>query len=117
MAEQPSPQHYRDTLVRWGAAFGDEDIRRANELFTENHRCFKELRQSAAGRDAILGLVEDENPYVRVVAATHTLLWDPAIAERVLEAIEKDLSNPPSVRVDAKYTLREWRSGSLSLDW
>ena len=108
---------YRETLVRWGAALKALEIPRANALFDESHTLFKRLRNDPDGRSGISALRTDPNPHVRGSAAAHSLLWDPDTALEVLDALEKDDSAPPDVRVSAHYTAEEWRAGRLNLDW
>lgn len=63
---------------------------------------------------AIASLLEDPITAVRLAAATHSLGWQPARAEQVLEEIEQEGS---LLAVMAKWTLRSYRSGKLNLDW
>jgi hypothetical protein len=55
-----------------------------------------------------------ESEWVRLVAATHSLAWAPETATATLEAIER---SDGLIAVDAKWTLRSYRSGQLNLDW
>jgi hypothetical protein len=50
--------------------------------------------------------------HVRSWAATHTLAFAPEKAEPVLQALTKESG---VVGLDAKFTLQEWRKGTLSL--
>jgi hypothetical protein len=49
-----------------------------------------------------------------LLAAAHTLGWEPADACAVLEAIQE---GPGLHAVTAKYTLRSYRAGTLNQDW
>jgi hypothetical protein len=71
------------------------------------------MRETAIGRAAISDPLEDLLPAVRLLAATHSLAWDKVKAERVLEEL-KNGSGP--FAVDAKWTLRSFRSCKLNLD-
>jgi hypothetical protein len=51
---------------------------------------------------------------VRLLAATHSLRLEPERAQLALEEIEQEGS---LYAVDAKWTLRSYRSGKLNLDW
>jgi hypothetical protein len=104
---------YRSTLLQWGEALEAGKVARANRLFDRNHRQFKRLREAPEGREGIAALMEDEHPRVRLVAATHSLLWVPDRALEVLEQLKTDRK----IGVDAEYTIKEWQAGSLSLDW
>jgi len=116
VADTPEAQAYRETLIEWGEASEAGEIQAANRLFTLNHSQFKILRKTHEGQTEITALLADTNPYVRSVAATHSLLWSPDEAEIALE-LEDDEQAPPEVRISAHYTLREWRAGRLNLDW
>ncbi len=106
-------QSYKATAVAWDVMRGD--AKKANALFDQLHTIYKELRDSAAGRDGIAALMTDENIGVRISAASHSLAWEPEKATRVLEAIEKD--GPGLYRTSARYTLKSFREGKLNLDW
>jgi hypothetical protein len=49
-----------------------------------------------------------------VLAATHSLAWEPDRAAQALAEIEQE---PGLYAADAKWTLRSWRNGTLNLDW
>lgn len=67
------------------------------------------------GREAITGLLDDPVTAVRLAAAAHCLRWEPERAQLVLEEIEQ---RPTDLyAVDAKWTLRSYRAGTLNLDW
>jgi hypothetical protein len=105
-------EQYRAAVVAWDEA--QSEPRRANRLFDQLHLLSKEMRRSAAGRSAIEGLLEDHVVAVRLCAATDALMWSPALAEPVLEALEEE---PSLHAVSAKWTLRSYRAGTLDLDW
>jgi Domain of unknown function (DUF2019) len=103
---------YRTMAVDWDAA-GD-DATEANRLFKAHHALYKTIRGSPDGRQAISGLLDDPVTAVRLLAATHSLQWEPQRAQVVLEEIEHENN---LYAVDAKWTLRSYRSGKLNLDW
>ena len=103
---------YRALAVEWGEARDTPD--QANRIFKAHHAVYKRIRDSAAGREAIIELLDDPVTAVRVLAATHSLAWEPDRAARALREIEQE-SSPYSV--DAKWTLRSYRNGKLNLDW
>jgi Domain of unknown function (DUF2019) len=103
---------YRDLVLAWDQARNDPRI--ANRLFKKHHRLYKALRESSEGREAITGLLDDPSPPVRLMAATHSLAWAGDTAVHVLESLEHEMS---VYGMDAKYTLREFRKGTLNLDW
>jgi hypothetical protein len=103
---------YRQTALKWDEAQADH--RTANPLFKHLHAVYKQLRDEPDGRVGIRKLMADPSTGVRLMAATHSLAWFPAIAEQVLEAIQ---TGPGLYAVDAEYTLRAHRDGTLNLDW
>jgi hypothetical protein len=103
---------YRALAVKWGEARDSPD--QANRIFKAHHALYKRMRDSMAGREAITGLLDDPVTAVRVLAATHTLAWEPDRAAQALLEIEQE-SSPCAV--DAKWTLRSYRNGKLNLDW
>jgi Domain of unknown function (DUF2019) len=92
----------------------ESDVERANQLLRELHEVSKQLRRTDEGREAIAGLMSDEVVAVRLLAATDGLGWQPERAESVLHEIEQ---LDGLYAVDAKWTLRSYRSGTLDLDW
>lgn len=74
---------YRDLAVEWGQARDSPD--QANRIFKMHHALYKRIRESAVGREAITGLLDDPVTAVRVLAATHSLAWEPSRAERALQ--------------------------------
>jgi hypothetical protein len=104
---------YHDLAVQWDEARDNPTL--ANKIFRSLHSLAKEHRASAEGRAAIEGLFDDAVTAVRLVAATDSLAWDSSQGIAVLEDIEKD--NLSLFAVDAKWTLRWYRSGKLDLDW
>ena len=83
-------------------------------MFEENHAIYKRLRAEREGRSAISRLRTDESEAVRLLAAMHSLAWDPDAAIETLRAIEE---GGGLVGVTAEYTLRSYESGTLDLDW
>jgi hypothetical protein len=104
---------YRALAIEWDAAQGS--TQQANRAFSALHICYKRLRDSPAGRQATIGLLDDPATAVRLLAATHCLAWEPARAQQVLEGIEQDPA-AGLYAVDAKWTLRTYRQGKLDLD-
>jgi hypothetical protein len=82
-------------------------------LFDQLYAYYRELRESGMGRSAISSLLEDPEPAVRLISATHSLPWDSERATAVLEELEQQ---PGLHAVSAKWTLREYRRGRLNLD-
>jgi hypothetical protein len=104
---------YRAMVVAWDAAHDNSDD--ANRIFKDHHAFYKAIRNSSAGREAITGLLDDPVTAVRLLAATHSLQWEPQRAQNVLKEIEEQEGN--LYAVDAKWTLRSYRNDKLNLDW
>jgi hypothetical protein len=103
---------YRQMVLAWGES--QQNPRRANQLFRKLQAYKLELAASAEGREAIAGLLGDPERVVRLLSATHTLSWSP---ERAIPVLESLATGPTLYAVDAKYTLRGYREGTLNLDW
>ena len=103
---------YREMVVAWAEA--SDDPKKANRIFKKLHVLYKSMRASAEGQSAIGALVDDPITAVRMTAAAHSLAWQPARSEQVLEEIEQENN---LYAIDAKWTLRSYRSGKLDLDW
>ncbi len=100
--------------MRWGDLQGDASV--ANAVFGENHSIYKVLRGNEEGHLGISRLMSHESESVRLAAATHSLAWDPERATAVLEAMQRT-PGTSLYAVDAKWTLRSFRNGTLNLDW
>lgn len=103
---------YRALVVAWEEE--RDHPQKANQLFDALHALYAQLRDSEAGRQAITSLISDPLTAVRLFAATHSLAWEPARAEDVLDEIASEGSLHA---VTAKWTLRSYRAGTLNLDW
>jgi hypothetical protein len=79
------------------------------------HTCYKQLRDSDTGRQAIIQLMEDVNLSVRGWAAAHCLQWVPDRARAVLEDIRRQNVFPFSF--DAEMVLNEYDNGRLTFDY
>lgn len=76
------------------------------------HSSYLQLKD--AGRlEELLELLNHENPYVRLWAASYTLQIDPAKAENTLE--ELSMLRGIAAGFSASITLEEWREGRLRL--
>lgn len=72
------------------------------------------LRESPEGRAGITTLVGHETASVRLAAAAYALFWDEPVARAELE---RQMNDPGLRSVTAKYTLREFDRGKLSMTW
>ena len=105
-------EEYRSLAVEWSEAQGSPE--QANRIFKAHHALYKRIRDSTDGREAITGLLDDPVTAVRMLAATHSLAWEPDRAAQALQEIEQESS---LYAVDAKWALRSFRNGQLNLDW
>jgi hypothetical protein len=111
--EVADPQHvYRDLALQWQAAVANPKV--ANVLFRKHHRLFMTMKDTPEGRMSIGALLDDREPVVRLLAATHSLVWDSLKAVGVLENLERAGGR---YSLDAKWTLRSFRDGTLDLEY
>jgi hypothetical protein len=103
---------YRSLILDWEQA--SDAPKKANKIFKKRQTLYKRLRESDAGRQAIVQLVYDRLPCVRLIAATDALAWAPEESIPILEQLATD---DGIYGLDARYTLREYRAGRLDLSW
>ena len=104
---------YRRHAVEHGVATAAGDYKKGNAHHDRLIEAVGSLRQRGGeGDHALLALLRDENPWVRVWAATHSLTVDEALARRTLESLSAD---PGIVGFDARTVLSEWDRGNLRL--
>ena len=110
-------ENIKDVVARYRqGAIANSDIsdsEKANRGAKQLHACYKILRGSEEGRQALIGLMEDPEPSVRCWAAAECLQWNPDAARRVLVAL-RDSQGPFSF--DAEMTLKEFDNGRLKFD-
>lgn len=85
----------------------------ANRNGDKLHSTFKILSLTEEGRNGICELMNQESPYVRLWAASHSLLWFPDNAKKVLQKMVDD--DGPSGFL-AEMTLEEYAKGTLSFE-
>jgi hypothetical protein len=85
-----------------------------NRLVNRMQALHLRLRETAAGRDAITALIDDENPTVRSWSAVNSLAWAADTARPVLvaQANEQGL-----LGFEAQIALREFDAGRLDTGW
>ena len=99
---------YRDLALRWARAVHCFD--EATRLEREHRALYRRLRTTEAGRAAISSLLDDPEPAVRVLAATHSLEWEPDRSTAVLRALAESGGR---FAVDALWALRSHAAGQL----
>jgi hypothetical protein len=92
---------------------GNRDVAAANAAAKRVRNSYKVLRETEAGRIALLSLMEDEDPAVRLNAAGACLRWAPECARPVLEEL-RDSNGLWSF--EAKWTLIGYDKGHLMFD-
>lgn len=90
------------------------DPKNANKGAKQLHACYRILRESEEGRDALIALMEDQEPSVRCWAAAHCLQWRPGSARPVLEALRDSKEH---YSITAEMTLEEYDKGCLTFDY
>jgi len=90
------------------------DPRKSNKCHDKWHACYKILRETEEGRQAIIRLLQDTEPSVRCGAAAHSLQWVQDNARQVLEAL-RDSKGPCSF--EAEMILNEFEKGRLTFDY
>jgi hypothetical protein len=85
-----------------------------NRLMDRAQSLQLKLREAPEGRAGITALVGSEVPTVRLHAAAYALFWDEPIARAELE---RQMNDPGLASIDAKYTLREFDRGTLTMTW
>jgi hypothetical protein len=110
MSIEDAVERYRQGAI---ASANVSEPTMANKGATQLHSCYKNLRGSEEGRQALIRLMDDREPSVRCWAAAECLQWQPSEARRVLESL-RDSQGPFSL--DAELTLREYDSGQLAFD-
>jgi hypothetical protein len=103
---------YRATAERWNEL--RRDVGAANTVFVENHRLYKLLRATPAGREGMAALMDHTSIRVRGLAATHSLEFYPREA---LDVLEKNAAGDGLPAMTAKNALRSYRAGTLNLEW
>jgi hypothetical protein len=101
---------YREAAYRSGDT---SNPKAQNKWADQVHALYRKLAPTAAGRAAIIQLMDDTDPHVAGWAAAHSLQWVPHQARQVLEVI-RDSGGRGSLA--AKWTIREFDKGTLTFD-
>ena len=112
LSEAEILERYRILALDWAAA--KREPKKANRNFKKHHDFYTEIRDLEVGRRVIESLLDDPEPPVRLLAATHALPFASARAEAVLGDLERGSG---VYAMDAKYTLMNFRTGKINLDW
>lgn len=106
-------ERFRATAAAWHLASGDSE--EGNKLFKKQQALALELRESAEGRAGLEDLAEhDDDPAVRLLAATASLKWASDAGVRTLDLLTEGRG---LLAMDAEMVLQEYRAGRLNLDW
>ena len=101
---------YREAAIR-AACIATSDPQESNKWADKGMACYRSLSATPEGISRIIELMSDDNPYVRGLAAAHSLQWKPEEAKATLEII-RDSDGPGAF--EAKWTLIEYENGSLT---
>ncbi len=108
----------KDIVARYRqGAIANSDIsdpKKANRGAKQLHACYKILRESEEGREALIGLMDDPEPSIRCWASAHSLQWKPDSARRSLEALRDSKGH---YSITAEMTLKEYDNGRLKFDY
>jgi hypothetical protein len=111
---------YRQTLSELAALVGDEghtaNARRRDRLAEQLQAQRLVLQESAEGRAAIAGLLDDPRPAVRLWAAGHSLFSDEPRARSTLVELRDTPGRYGLHSIIAKHTLLEYDAGRLEAD-
>ena len=101
---------YRDAAIMHGDGIMSGDSKKANQAFDSLQDVLNKLTE--IGEDqALLELLSDENVWVQLWAAAHSLETDEHNAKMKLQSLAN--AGIPIASMDARYTLQEWDNGSL----
>jgi hypothetical protein len=89
-------------------------VRVKNRLAEDRQREYLVLKGSQEGRRALLGLLGDESPHVRLSAGANVLSFDPESGRPVLEELSR---RPDLLGFEAKQVLNQYDAGHFNGDW
>lgn len=102
---------YAEVARANGSASDDGDHKKANKAFDRIASIYTEVRRRGVeAQKALLPLLFDADPWVRLWSATHALDFAAAEGAAVLERL---VGAKGALAVDARYTLEAWRNGTL----
>lgn len=101
---------YKDTAILHGNGTMSGNKRKANQAYTRLQNILKKITEIDEDK-ALLDLFSDENVWVRLWAAAHSLEIDETKAKKNLRHLAD--AEIPIVSMNARYTLQEWDNGSL----
>lgn len=90
------------------------DPDKANRAHDRAHRCYKELRTTPEGRQALCDLMGDPDPDIQSAAAAYALFWKPEEARQVLEKL---IQLGGIVGFECELILKEFDAGRLTFDY
>jgi hypothetical protein len=87
--------------------------RRSNALVPKIQRIYRTSKKTQGGQRALCRLLSDDEPVVRLSAATRCLEWAPDEAQSVLEELRERTDR---FGFEAHMVLTQWENGTLFLD-
>jgi hypothetical protein len=104
-------EEYRQSSIGMDSISNPQEANRCHDRW---HACYKLLRKTQEGREAIIELLQDPEPSVRCAAAAHSLQWTPAIARCILEALRDSQAR---CSFEAEMILKEYDKGRLTFSY
>ena len=108
----PDIVKFVEACTRWGHYDNYGISKQCNKEFKNIRKMYETLKQENR-LDELLELLDHENPYVRLYAATCTLPIATQRAEQTLENLTGIIKS--MVGHVARMTLQEWRNGHMKL--
>lgn len=102
-------REYELSASAHGQALAAGDHRSANRAHDRIASTYRELRRRAAASH-LLPLLRSEDENVRAWVGAHALEFAPEQGEPVLQGL---MARPGLLRLQAEYTLKAWREGTL----
>lgn len=102
-------QEYELSAASHGRALAAGDHRAANRAHDRIASAYRELRRRTA-TSQLLPLLKSEDENVRAWVGAHALEFAPEQGEPVLLGL---MARPGLLRLQAEYTLKAWREGTL----
>jgi hypothetical protein len=104
-----------EATVAWGAAHESSTPQYSKLLFDSMSRLMSRLRRSPDEREILRTMIDNENPWCRLIGATFLWRLDRDAALAAVEALQVDRNR--DVAFDAMQTAKQMRAGTLDLDW
>jgi HEAT repeat protein len=106
-------KQYVESACEHGVATESGEFEKANKNYKKNEKAFKKLLEfGKEGCEELTNLLNHQNPYVKLSAATHLLSTKNKESISILKKISKESG---IVGFNAKMVLKEWKKGNLEI--